>query len=270
MPNEADPMAEKFGAEVRRLREQAGLSQTRLAQLIPASQASISDLERGKTPGKRRMVQRIDDVLNSDGRVVAEWEARHKVYEPPSWYRKLPILEQRATQIQQYQPLLIPGLLQTRDYMRASISASNRADSMADVDAKINERTERQTILDRDDAPFLSVVLDETVLHRRLGSPDIMREQLQHLWEISARPRVEVQVIPADTWGHPGLDSGFTLLRVPDAGILLYLEARAAGGVIVDSGTVGEHISAMGDLRGFSLPPDQSRSLIEKAQGEVE
>ncbi|WP_017569015.1 helix-turn-helix domain-containing protein [Nocardiopsis halotolerans] len=270
MANEVDPKARRFGAEVRRFREQAGISQTRLAGLLPASQATVSDIELGKTPAKKDTAQRIDQVLNSGGRLVAVWEEQHEAYRPPDWYRKLPIVEQRATQIQQYQPLLVPGLLQTRDYMRSSIKASARTDSEAAVEAKVAERTECQAILRRDDPPFFSVVLDETALYRRLGSPDIMRKQLEYLLEASAWSRVEILVVPADTWDHPGLDSGFTLLRVPDAGMLLYLEARAAGGVIVDASTVDEHVSLMGDLRGFALPPDQSRSLIKKALGEVE
>jgi transcriptional regulator with XRE-family HTH domain len=270
MANEVDPKARKFGAEVRRFREQAGLSQSRLASLLPASQATVSDIELGKTPAKKDTAERIDQVLNSEGRLVAVWEEQHEAYQPPDWYRKLPVVEQRATQIQQYHPLLIPGLLQTRDYMRASIRAGNRADSQTAVEAKAKERTERQAILTRDDAPFFSVVLDETVLYRRLGSPDTMREQLGYLLEVSTRSRVEILVVPADTWDHPGLDNGFMLLRVPDAGMLLYLETGSVGGVIVDADTVEEHVSRMGDLRGFALPPDQSRSLLKKAQGEVE
>ncbi|KOX17111.1 helix-turn-helix transcriptional regulator [Nocardiopsis sp. NRRL B-16309] len=270
MVDVVDPVARKFGAEVRRLREHAGLSQTKLARLLPASQASVSDLELGKTRAKKDTAERIDAVLNSDGRVVAAWEAQYEVYEPPDWYRKLPIVEPQATQIQQYQPLLISGLLQTRDYMHASIRASNRTVPQSVIDVKVNERTERQARLRGDEPPFLSVVLDETALYRRLGSAAIMGAQLEYLCEVSTWSRVEVLIIPANTWDHPGLDNGFTLLRVPDAGMLLYTEARAAGGVIVDTDVVNEHISLMGDLRGFALPPDQSRGLIKKAQGEVE
>ncbi|MEV2274714.1 helix-turn-helix transcriptional regulator [Nocardiopsis sp. NPDC049922] len=270
MANGVDPAARKFGAEVRRQREHAGLSQTKLANLIPASQASISDLELGKTRCKKGMAERIDAVLNSEGRIIATWEVQYDVYEAPEWYRKLPALEPRATEIQQYHPLLVPGLLQTRDYMRASIRAGSRTMSQAAVDAKIKERTERQELLKRDDPPFFSVVLDETVMYRRLGSTDTMREQLEHLERVSTESHVQIQIIPADTWDHPGLDHAFMLLKVPDAGTFLYLETGSFGGVLVERQIIDEHISRMGDLRGFALPPDQSRALIRKAQGEVE
>lgn len=270
MVTEPDPAAQKFGAEVRRLREQAGLSQTKLARQVPASQAAISDLELGKARAKKGIAERIDQILTSDGRVVAAWEAQYESYEPPDWYRKLPAMERRATQIHEYQPLLIPGLLQTEDYARASIRSSNRSAFPDEVDAKVAERTERQAILRSSNAPFLLAVLDETVLYRRLGTPAVMEQQLDHLREVSTWDRVEVLVVPGDTWNHPGLDNGFKLMRVPDAGMLLYQETRAGGGVVIDVGTVDEHVSLLGDLRGLALPPNQSRALIEKAQGEVE
>jgi hypothetical protein len=230
----------------------------------------VSDLELGKTRAKRDTAERIDAVLNSDGHVVAAWEAQYQVYEPPDWYRKLPIVEPRAILIQQYHPLLVPGLLQTRDYMRASIKAGERTMPLATLEAKVNERTARQAILSRENPPFFSVVLDETVLYRRLGSPETMRGQLAHLAQVSTWSNVEILVIPADTWDHPGLDNGFMLLKVPDAGTLLYLDVKPSGGLIIDRQTVDDHVSRLGDLRGFALPPDQSRALIEKAQGEVE
>lgn len=270
MANDFDPKARKFGAEVSWFHKQAGLSQSRITNLLPAPQATVSDIKTGKTTAKEDTAQRIDQTLGIDGRLVAFWEDQHKSYEPPDWYRKLPIVEQWAAQIHEYQPLLIPGLLQKQGYASASIRASNRPFTQSAVDAKVAERTERQAILRRDDPPFFSVVLDETALYRRLGSPDVMGEQLEYLWEVSLWSRVEILVVPTGTWDHPGLDTGFKLLNVPEAGTLLYLETTASGGMIVDADTVDEHTSRLGDLRGLALPPGQSRSLIKKAQGEIE
>lgn len=270
MANEVDPKAQRFGAEVRRIREQAGFSQTRLASLIPASQATVSDIELGKTPAKKVTAQRIGQALNSEERLVSVWEDQYEGYKPPDWYKELPLVEQRATQIQQYHPLLVPGLLQTCDYMRATIRAPKKAAQQEAIDAKVEERSERQNFLKRENPPFYSVVLDETVLYRRIGSPDTMRGQLEYLLEASSRSRMEILVIPADTWNHPGLDNGVILLKVPDSGTLLYLETGPIGGVISDTGMVDEYISLMSDLRGLALPPDQTRSLIKKVLVEIE
>lgn len=270
MAEASDPTARKFGAEVRRLREHAGLSQTNLATKIPVSQSTLSDVERGKLRIKKDIAERIDQVLTGNGRVVAAWETQYDSYEPPEWYRKLPLMEERATEIQEYSPLLVPGLLQTKSYAFAAIRASQRVATDADVDAKVKERLDRQQILNRDGPPFLLGVIDETVLRRRLGSPEVMQEQLVRLSEVSSWSRVEVLVIPSETLNHPGLDGGFKLLRVPEAGTVVYHESRAGGGVVIDPETVDQHVSLMGVLRGAALPPEQSRLLIDRIRGETQ
>lgn len=262
------PAARKFGAEVRRSREQAGISQNYLAASIPTSQTNLSDIELGKRSVKKDMAERLDQLLTSQGRLIAAWEAFTKSYDPPEWYQKLSLLEPRATEIEDYQPLLIPGLLQTRSYIRATIRASNRIALEDEVEAKVAERIERQEILKEPTAPFLLAVVDEMALYRRMGTREVMGHQLGYLGSVAEWERVEILVVPKDTWNHPGLDSGFRLLRSPDTGTVLYQETRAGGGVIVDPETVEDHASLLGMLRSVALPPEQSQAAIAKAQGE--
>lgn len=264
--------AERFGAQARKLREQARLSQTELAKKLLTSQTTVSNIEVGKQRPKRDIAVALDAALTSDGALVEAWDTAFKSYEPPEWYRKLPELERTATEIQDYQPLLVPGLLQVEGYARASVQASNRRADPDYVEAKVRERQERQAILRSEGtpAPFLSAVLDETALYRRLGGSAIMKAQLEHLREVSMWPRVEVLVIPSATPEHPGLDGGFRLLRTPEAGTVLYQETRSGGGVVMDQEAVEDHIALLGDLRGVALPPEQSRALVEKARGEIE
>ncbi|MFC7328475.1 helix-turn-helix domain-containing protein [Marinactinospora rubrisoli] len=267
---DAGESARKFGAEIRRLRLQSGYSQQQLADMIPISQSTISSAELGRVKVKKDLAGRIDELLTASGRLMATWEAQYSAYEPPDWYRKVPAMERRATEIQDYQPLLVPGLLQTEDYARASIQAGNRRAAVDHVEALVTARMERQQILRCRNPPFFLAVLDDTVLRRRMGGSETMARQLEQLREVSTWERVELLVVPADTLGHPGLDGGFRLLKVPDAGTVLYEEVRATGGVVIDPVLVDEHVSLMGDLRGVALPPDQSRALIEKARGEIE
>ncbi|GAA1990033.1 helix-turn-helix transcriptional regulator [Nocardiopsis rhodophaea] len=268
MAIERDGASRKFGAEVRRRRVQAGISQTRLAEMIPTSQSAISDIELGKIHAKEDQAVRIDKELASDGKLLALWKSHYDGYEPPDWYRKVPEMERRSSQIQDYQALVVTGLLQTEDYARATIRAGDRLASDDQVEAKVRERLTRQEILQGTDAPFLVAVIDELVLSRRLGDPKIMREQLQHLCKASTWDRVEVLIVPSSTWNPPGVDGSFRLLKVPGAGTILYREAGSTGGVIIDPEAVDEHVSLMGDLRAVALPPDQSRALLEGAQGE--
>ncbi|GAA4897027.1 hypothetical protein HNR25_002804 [Streptomonospora salina] len=95
-----------------------------------------------------------------------------------------------------------------------------------------------------------------------------MQKQLEHLYKASQWDNVEILVVPHPTWNHPGLDGGFRLLKLPDAGTILYLETRATGGIFIDAATVDEHVSLLSDLRGAALPFEPSRALIERARGE--
>lgn len=262
--------AQRFGVELRRQRERAGISQTELAKKLLTSQTSVSDFELGKKRPKREVAAELDGALTAEGAVLAAWDSVFREYEPPEWYRKLPELETRATEIQEYHPLLVPGLLQTDDYARASIKAGNSLARADYVRAKVRERADRQRLLDTEDPPMFRAVIDETVLRRRLGDDEIMRGQLDHLVEVSYRDALEVLVVPADTLDHPGLDSGFILLRVEETGVLLYQETRAGGGIVPEREKVDRHVSLMAELRGVALPPRESRRLIEKVRGELQ
>ena len=110
--------------------------------------------------------------------------------------------EQQATALRTWQPILVPGLLQTRDYARALFQAWQPAASRDDLDALVGARIERQAILDRADPPELLAVLDEAVLHRQVGSAKIMCDQLAHLGEMSCRPAVTIQIVPAEVGTH--------------------------------------------------------------------
>ncbi|WP_026128361.1 helix-turn-helix domain-containing protein [Nocardiopsis halophila] len=261
---------ERFGAEVRRTRVSAGISQQELAAAVLASQSTVSDFECGKKRPKRNFAVEIDRVLTAEGRLVTAWDHAFKAYEPPEWFRELPLLERRALEIQEYHPLLVPGLVQTEDYARASIEAGDRRVPRSYVGRKVQERVERQAILQGEEAPFLSVVLDESVLRRRVGSPATMKGQLDHLRAIASWEQAEVLVVPAATLNHPGLEGGFKLVRLPESNLVLYQETRSGGGVVVDQELVDEHMALMADLRGVALPPEQSLALMEQVQGEIE
>ncbi|MFC4564712.1 Scr1 family TA system antitoxin-like transcriptional regulator [Nocardiopsis mangrovi] len=266
---ESDSGNDKFGDEVRRLRLQAGISQTQLAKSIPMAQSTVSGVESGNKTVKLKQAERLDAVLKGDGNLVRLWRSLQDGHLVPDWYRKVPEMERRAVEIHDYHPLLVPGILQTQGYASAVIRVADRTALTAEVEAQARARSKRQAVLLKDDPPFLRVVLDQTVLYRLLGTPETMKEQLDYLREVSTWERAEILIIPHPTWNHPGLDGGFRLLKVPEAGMVLYQEASAIGGVVVARETVEEHVSLWGDLRAIALPPDSSRSLIEKAREEV-
>ena len=169
-----------FGAELRYYRERAGLSQTELAVLVNVSHDVISKIETGDRPPAKDFPERLDAVseLDTHGGLARLWGnlrkgLRNKAI--PGWFRPWAHIEAEATTLRWWEPLVIPGLLQTEDYARAIFVAEPGADPDI-IDEHVTGRMERQAILDRPDAPQLWSVVDEGVLHRRIGDGKVMRD----------------------------------------------------------------------------------------------
>ncbi len=124
-------------------------------------------------------------------------------------------LETAASSLREYEPQLIPGLLQTQDYARAVLLAGNRTPKTTDLEEKLAIRVQRQHLLDVDDPPEVRVVIDEGAMHREIGGPKVLREQLEHLMTVAERPSVTIQVLPYGSGAHPGLDGPFTIIDFP-------------------------------------------------------
>jgi hypothetical protein len=189
---------------------------------------------------------------------------------PPSpghagWFRPWAHIEAEATILRSYEPLLVPGLLQTEEYARA-ILAIRPGGKRDDLEDQVAARMERQSILGRADAPQLWCVLDEGVLHRCVGSAKIMHDQLEHLANVAERPQISIQVIPASTGEHAGLLGGFIIADL-DGG-MVYSETSAEG-QITDSPAIVTHVTFRFDsLRSEALPRAASRDLIMKVARE--
>ena len=185
----------------------------------------------------------------------------------PDQLRSLTFHEATAAQIQCFEPIYIPGVFQTADYARAILAAG--PDTMEDeLEQMVAARIERQAILDRPRPPVLLAVLDEAVLHRCVGSPKIMHEQLLHLADLSDRPRITIQVVPARVGVHAGLLGGFAIASVDGAADIVYLETSADGQVAEKSSVVAQVTRRFDTLRAVALPKDDSRDLILKVAEE--
>ncbi len=171
-----------FGAELRHYRTQAGLAQTELAARTHVSHDVISKIETGDRPPAEDFPPRLDAVpeLDTRGELTRIWEnlrkgLRHRAY--PGWFERWKDIEAEATALRWYESNLIPGLLQTEGYARAILAA--RPDSAdEDLDGAVSARMSRQAILDDEAAPHLWIVLDEGVLHRRIGGNRVMHPTL--------------------------------------------------------------------------------------------
>ncbi len=154
----------------------------------------------------------------------------------PEPFRTLVSLEGGVTTIRDFQTMLVPGLLQTADYMRAVIEAVDpAATSPIKLEHRVARRMTRQHILRRPEPPTYHVILDEGVLRRTVGRRSVMRDQLRKLADVAPEPHMSIQILPLDAGGGAGLEGPFTLLTLPTpAPDVLYGEGAVTGMVFVE------------------------------------
>ena len=227
-----------LGTQLRRLREEAGISREAAGEAIRASHAKISRLELGRVGFKERDVvdllalYGVTDVEQHDA--VRElmrqantrgWWQQHSDL-LPSWFENYLRLEQVAQLIRTYQVQFVPGLIQTEEYARAVITGGHRARTDHEIERRVQLRMERQKMLHQPDSPHLWLVIDEAALIRPFGPSRVMRAQLRHLLELSEAPNIDIQVLPFHSGGHAAAGGSFTILRFaePDLPDVVYLE----------------------------------------------
>jgi|HubBroStandDraft_5_1064220.scaffolds.fasta_scaffold155577_1 transcriptional regulator with XRE-family HTH domain len=186
----------------------------------------------------------------------------------PVWFEGYLEAEREALTLRIWQPIIIPGLLQTADYARALFLAAQNDTSDEAIDALVAARLERQAIFDKPSPPDVLTVLDELVLHRLIGSPQVMYDQLTHLAELSARPYVSVQVVPADNGANAGLGGALNLASGDGTPDVLYMDA-VEGQTAEKRSLVRQAGVAFERVRGNALSRGQSRDLVLRLADEL-
>jgi transcriptional regulator with XRE-family HTH domain len=266
---ELDPSAgplQFFGAELRRARAASGLSQDQLGQHLGYSGAQVGKVEMGERGPSADFAQGCDQALpEAGGLFMRIFElARRWTGAYPSWFAEWVESERRATSLCWWEPLLVPGLLQTADYAHALFRAWQPANGPDAIDELVAARVGRQTIFDRPEPPTLVAVLDEAVLHRLIGSRKIMHDQLLYLAEASSRPGITIQVVPAGIGAHAGLLGGFALASAAGSPDTVYMESPDQGQTTELPSVVGKLMLTFSTLRADALPRAGSRDLIGK------
>jgi DNA-binding XRE family transcriptional regulator len=273
MADDRDPRSDLgawLGEELRRVRVAAGFrSQDQVARRLGFERTVITKIETGDRPPSADVAGALVTLFPElgGGRFAELAEvARRANGKFPGWFERdwLPV-EREAASLRWWEPILIPGLVQTGDYARALFQAWQPASSEDDLDALVTGRLERQGVLDRDDPPDLRAVLDESVLHRLIGSPKIMHDQLEHLADMSCRPMVTVQVIPAELGAHGGLLGAF-ILAGPSGTV--YLETAVEAQITGDDPVRERAALTFDRLTRDALPRGASRDLILKVADE--
>lgn len=231
----------QLGKELRRYREDAGLTIERAAALAGKAPSHVSRIERAEVGASAVTVEKLLEAydvpkeLRADLMQVAK-EAGQRGWWQHSRYRDAILgpyatligFESAATVIRDFEPTVVPGLLQTEEYARASLLRGPVRLLEDEIEARVEVRRQRQAILNRTQSPELWMILDEAVIRRTVGSAAVMREQLLHIAELASRPNIEVQVMPFRAGAHPGTLGPFTVMkfadRQPD---VVYIESLA-------------------------------------------
>lgn len=254
-----------LGGELRRARVLAGFSsQDALAAKLGFDRTVVAKAETGERPPTVDVLAAWCDACNLDddlfGRLAVL--ARRADGPVPTWFEDWLRAEGEAHTLRFWQPLIVPGLLQTAEYARALFLAAGADEIKADELVAV--RLERQSILDRAGPPHLIAVLDEGVLQRLIGSPGIMADQLSHLGSLAARPHLQVQIVPSARGANAGLSGGFALASCDGAPDVLRMEAVAD--VTEERRSLVRQATLVFDLvRGDALPREESRMLILEA-----
>lgn len=267
-PRELDPAASPlhfFGAEFRRAREAAGMSQGEFAAKVPCDVSTVSRVEAGqREPGDRFLAVTMQTFADLDW-LVRFWTNSRRWADSDlrRWLRDwVQQFEERAVVIRWWEPLLVPGLLQTEEYARALCQTWRR--DGGDVEHKVAARIERQRILDRADPPDLRVLVDEPVLSRCIGDAATMARQLAHLAGMARRPSVTVQVLPETLRANAGLGGAFAIATMPDEHQVAYLETGVGGTTVLDPALVRRTTTLFEWLRDEALPRSSSLERIEE------
>ncbi|WP_163549652.1 helix-turn-helix domain-containing protein [Candidatus Frankia nodulisporulans] len=273
----------RLGAELRRLRESAGVSVDEVCQLLRCSISKVSRMENGRVPVRTRDVSDLLDLygvakgeqhdalmaLARDSRRHGWWHSYHDVV--PTWFEIYIGLEGDATSIQVYESQLVHGLLQTSDYARQVLRADDPEVAAEEIDRKIALRMDRQHRLTAPNHPRLWVILDEAVLRREIGGRAVMREQLEFIAKRSELPNVTIQVIPFDVGAHAGLGSAFSILGFPDSEDheVVYIEEAAGSLYIERVAEVRRYKLKMDHLLAAALRPEESVQMILSVEKEL-
>jgi transcriptional regulator with XRE-family HTH domain len=254
-----------FGVELRRARVAAGFStQEALAARLGFDRTVVAKAETGERPPTDEVLAAWCKACQLDDELFARLAmlARRADGAVPTWFEDWLRAEGEAHTLRVWQPLIIPGLLQTAEYARALFLAAGADDTKAEELVVL--RLERQSILDLAEPPHLITVLDESALRRLVGSPAIMYEQLIHVADVAERPGVSIEVVPASTGANAGLSGGFQLASSDGAPDVLNM--NGVQDMTEERRSLVRHATRIFELvRADALPRAASRALILEA-----
>jgi hypothetical protein len=269
-----------LGRRLQERRVEAGASLEDAARALRVKSLTIRRLEKAEVALKPLYVEKLLETYGAGRQEIEEFVAlAERANEPgwwhtyrdvlPGWFSAYVSLESGARTLRTYEPQYVTGLLQTPRYARAVLSGGFPHDGDDGLRRRVDLRLRRQSLLDRAGAPTLWVVMEEAVLHRSVGGPEVMREQIDRLLEVSELEHVSVDVVPFGAGAHAGACAPFTYFRFeePELPDIVYTEFLSGGVYLDQRADVAAHLEAHNRMSLLTSDAD-SRALLNRMRKE--
>jgi transcriptional regulator with XRE-family HTH domain len=265
----------RLASELRRLREAVKLTIEEVGEKLECSASKISRIETGHVGVTPRDARDLLDLYNVppdqlEALVQLAREARQKGW----WHKYNEVftgafvgLESDASSLRAFQALLVPGLLQTEDYIRAVIKSIRPNWAEAEVELRVAGRMERQRLLTAAEPPHYWAIIDEAVLRRTVGGPSVMHGQMLRLCEIATMPNVTLQIVPFDAGAHSSVEGPYLILGFPEQADpdVVYVDTATGGVYLEEQADVQRYTLMFDHLRASALSPDDSLQMVSGA-----
>ncbi|MGP2442051.1 helix-turn-helix domain-containing protein [Streptomyces sp. JW3] len=256
------------GRQLKLRREAAGMRACDFAVAMGYGEDLVYKVEGGKRIPRPGYLKQAEQILDAGGLVAAMQEDVAKVRYPKN-VRDLAKREEKAVELQLYDPLHVHGLLQTPEYARALFRMRRPAYTAEEMEQGVAARMARKSVFEREPAPDLSFVQDEWALRRPLGGKSVLRGQLEHLLKVGQLSSVEIQVMPMDREEHAGVDGGIEVMKFGDGAAVGRSPALSHGRPVCDPKLLRILELRYGIIRGQALTPRESAAFIEDLLGET-
>ncbi|WP_055601037.1 helix-turn-helix domain-containing protein [Streptomyces aureus] len=283
MPPRSSPTArqQRLGSELRRLREQSGMSAQQAAALLGVDRTRIPNIESGRfgiSPERVRTLAfnygcpdtgLVDLLAAMAHERDRGWWEEHRGLLPPALI-DIAELEHHARELHTAVTTHIPGILQTEDHARAVFDTAVPPLPGPDLEARLALRLRRQEVLDRDRPVPYEAVIHEAALRMQFGGPKVAREQLEHILAHSERDNVTVRVIPFTAGGFPGAGQSFTYVAAPVAQLDTVQLDSSHGSLLLDADMQLRRYRGLLDrLRALTLSTEDSRAFVRTVAQEL-
>lgn len=269
-----------LGRRLQERRQGAGASLEDAAKALRVTSLTIRRLEKAEVALKPLYVEKLLETYGADRQEIDEfvtlaeranapgwWHTYRDVL--PTWFSAYVSLEAGARTLRTYEPHYVTGLLQTHAYARGVLRGGFPGEPDEDLGRRVDLRLRRQSLLERPDAPTLWVVMEEAVLHRVVGGPEVMREQIERILEISELEHVSVDVVPFTAGAHVGACAPFTYFRFeePELPDIVYTEVLSGAMYLDQRSDVSAHLEAHNRMSLLTSDAD-SKALLNRMRKE--